>query len=137
MTGPLFDHITRFEGTLSLTPGASASLNAKLVCPRGRRLKQRCAHTLFRWAGLRNAAAAQTLWIGSRVDGPSAERCLRVTHVFGWAVIHFLGAIFAAVLAYGILIPALTGVAHAFVFLFSVMSMTSLAIGLSRPRRTM
>jgi len=53
--------------------------------------------------------------------------------VFGWAVIHFLAALLSAILAYGILIPELTGVAHAFVFVFSVMSMTSIAIALSRP----
>lgn len=54
--------------------------------------------------------------------------------MFGWAAIHAAGAIIAAVLAYGILIPAVAGIAHAFVFLFSVMAMTSLAIGLARPR---
>lgn len=54
--------------------------------------------------------------------------------MFGWAAIHAAGAIIAAVLAYGILIPAVAGIAHAFVFLFSVMAMASLAIGLARPR---
>lgn len=50
-----------------------------------------------------------------------------------WTVIHFLAAALCAVVAFGILIPALTALAHAFVFVFSVMAMTSLAIGLARP----